>query len=193
MWVDADDIWAPKIPSKFKKNIFELAFAIGYAENECVETTFPANNPIDGVPELTTTNPMTPLIKNSFWVSTMYPYCTGTTSNGAINLIKAVDKLFQTWKGLLKDHLELPISNQPYLLDGRGLSLGSGLIQIRAFAKESKNEVLLMQISKIQELLKSLKNEFCELVTRAEGLNYFGSTKKKATSVTESKKHQASA
>jgi hypothetical protein len=62
MWIDADNMWEPIIPEKLKRSAFQTAIAIGYAENECVETSFPANNPIAGAPEIVVSNPLTPFI-----------------------------------------------------------------------------------------------------------------------------------
>ena len=41
MWIDSDNLWAPNIPNELQEKIFQTAFAIGYAQNECVETNFP--------------------------------------------------------------------------------------------------------------------------------------------------------
>jgi hypothetical protein len=58
MWIDADGMWRPSIPKSLERLTFQMAFAITYAENECVETHFPANNPVKGATELFVGNPM---------------------------------------------------------------------------------------------------------------------------------------
>ncbi len=187
MWVDADDMWAPEIPAAREVEMFRAAFAIGYAENECVETRFPANNPIEGLPELTISNPLSPLDSQSFWSTTMRPYCAGASSSSVADLIGAVDKVFATWRKLFNGHTELPISRKPYLLDDRGLTLRSGICQIRAYAKETENTPLTAALNQVQELLKAAKSEFFGLLTGAQGLAYFGATKKKAAAVSAPK------
>ena len=73
---------------------------------------------------------------------------------------------------------ELPISRQPYLVDSRGLVKEAGIVQIRAYADENKDEVLSADWNTIQKLLTAAKSEFFDLVTTNKGLNYFGSAKK---------------
>jgi hypothetical protein len=183
MWVDADDMWAPEIPAEREVEVFRTAFAIGYAENECVQTHFPANDPIKGLPELTISNPLSPLDSQSFWSTTMRPYCASASPSNIGDLIGAVDKVFATWRKAFNGHTELPISRKPYLLDERGLMLRSGICQIRAYAKETGSTPLLDTLNQVQELLKAVKTEFFGLLTGAQGLAYFGATKKKAAAV----------
>lgn len=192
MWVDADDMWAPEIPKKRESEVFQTAFAIGYAENECVETRFPANNPVDGLPELTISNPLSPLDRHSFWSTTMHPYRAEASSSSARNLVKGVDKVFDTWRKLFNGHTELPISRKPYLLDDRGLTLRSGICQIRAYAKEAESAPLIAALTQVQELLKAVKTEFFGLLTGAEGLAYFSAGKKKAAAVSAPKGNESS-
>jgi hypothetical protein len=184
MWVDADDMWEPTIPDKLKQRVFQTAFAIGYAENECVQARFPANNPAKGLPELTVNNPMTPLDPNSFWSTILRPYCEENSSEIVASLTKAVDKLFNDWKKLFKDRTELPLSDKPYLLDDEGVKLGAGIVQIKAYADEAEDETLQADWSSTQALLSSAKTSFSEIVTSQAGLNYFGVKKKAAAAVT---------
>ena len=184
MWVDADDMWEPEIPRKYESRVFQTAFSIGYAENECVETRFPANNPISELPELTISNPLSPLDRQSFWSITMRPYCATATSRNVQNLVDAVDGVFEAWRRCFKGDTELPISRKPYLLDDRGLTLRSGICQIRAYAKETESLALTTALTRVQGLLKHVKTEFFELLTSSEGLAYFGPGKRKAMRVT---------
>ncbi len=185
MWIDADDMWEPTIPEKLEKIVFQTAFAISYAENECVQTRFPANNPVQGLPELVVNNPMTPLV-DTFWAKTMRPYCDDNPSEVVASLVAAVDKLYSDWKKLFKGQTELPLSKRPYMLDDQGPRLGAGIPQIRAYAEEADNKTLLADWSVVAGLLSSAKTEFHGLVSSTSGLNYFG-VKKKAASATAGK------
>lgn len=184
MWVDADELWEPSIPKKLEKTTFQIAFAIGYAENECVQTRFPANNPVKGLPELIVNNPMTPLV-DSFWSDTIGPYCLDNPSNTVASLIRAVDKLYADWKKLFKGRTELPLSRQSYVLDDQGVQLGAGIPQIRAYAKETDDKNLLADCVAVADLVTSSKAEFYQLVSSTSGLNYFGIRKKSTSATTE--------
>lgn len=177
MWVDAEDMWEPTISEKLEKEVFQTAFAIGYAENECVQTHYPANNPIKGVPELSINNPMTPLV-DSFWSTTMRPYCSGVLPETAASLIEAVDRLFMQWKKLFKEQTVLPLARRTYMLDDRGVQLGAGIVQIRAYAEEAKDKTLLAHYGAVAQLLASARSEFFGYVSSSSGLNYFGAKKK---------------
>lgn len=172
MWVDSDDMWAPAISEKMRSRVFEMALAIAYAENECVETYFPANNPLEGVPELFVGNPMTPLNTASFWQDTLRPQIQ-RPSNSVINLIEAVDATYEVWKGQFGGASELPMSeSRPYFIDQRGLSKTAGLMQIRDYAIENNISALLDAFSRVQNRLRSLKDDFFQVVT--DKLDYFG-------------------
>lgn len=185
MWIDADDMWEPTITEKLEKIVFQTAFAIGYAENECVQTRFPANNPAQGLPELVVNNPMTPLV-DTFWAKTMRPYCDDDPPEVVASLIAAVDTLYSDWKKLFKGQTELPLSKRPYMLDDQGPRLGAGIPQIRAYAEESDNKTLLADWSAVAALLSTAKTQFHGLVSSPSSLNYFG-VKKKAASATAGK------
>src|SRR5439155_1026972 len=61
MWSDAFELWPPMMDAASYASLVRFAYAIGFAENECVSISFPANNPIKGALELHVANPMTPL------------------------------------------------------------------------------------------------------------------------------------
>lgn len=174
MSVDADDLWAPRIPASLERQVFQNAFAIAYAENDCVETRFPANNPVRGVCELNIRNPMSPLNEESFWLTTMRPYCDRAALPTTRALIETVDQLFTGWRRVLNRDSEVRVSRQPYLLDDAPLTLGAGIVQIRDFAREADEQALLHRLARVQESLKCAKSNFFELVTSKNGLNYFG-------------------
>jgi hypothetical protein len=173
MWIDADNMWKPDISEELRKTVYQTAIAIGYAENECLETAFPANNPIAGVPEIVVNNPLTPLSPDSFWNATLKPYCSGTSA-AAKKLIRSVDDVFKEWGALIHRKGELFVSGRPYLLRNDPLPLGSGLVQIRDYAREVNNDLLLDGCAAIQVNLKALKAEFSEMLSSSEGMNYFG-------------------
>jgi hypothetical protein len=166
-----------------EERVFQAAFAIAYAENECVETKFPSGNPVSGAPELVIGNPLTPLDPQSFWSETMKPFCTSVSSPTVAGLIKAVDQLFAEWKAIFRNRAEVPISKKPYFLSAEGLTVGAGLIQIKDFARETNNAALLQRFTEIQTRLKSAKKEFFDLSTSSQGFDYFGSHKKNPSSV----------
>jgi hypothetical protein len=173
MWIDADGMWAPSIPVSLEKRTFQTAFAIAYAENECVEARFPANNPVSGVPELFVGNPLTPIDQNSFWSEVLAPYVSNAPSPIVRRLIEAVDAVFLNWKGLFKTQAEMPVSyTRPYFIDDQTLFKTAGLIQIKDYATENNVATLIACLQAVQEQLRAAKDEFYELVH--SGLNYFG-------------------
>jgi hypothetical protein len=173
MWIDADGMWGPSIPKSLEKQTFQTAFAIAYAENECVETYFPADNPVKGAPELFIGNPMTPLNRDSFWSLVMRPYIGANAPQSVRDLVDSVDRVFRTWKELFKVHTELPVSyEQPYFINDRGLTRAAGLIQIKDYAIENNVASLLAGLADVQACLKAAKEEFFDLVN--VGLDYFG-------------------
>jgi hypothetical protein len=182
IWTDADNMWKPQIPANLESTVFQIAFAVGFAENECVQTHFPANNPVHGLPELTINNPMTPLTE-SFWSKTLRAYCNKNPSPSAASLIEAVDQLFNDWKKLFKGKHELPLSRRPYMLDDRGPQLGAGIIQIRAYSEEANDTTLLADWSAVAKLLSAAKAEFYDLLVSTSSLNYLGIRKKHVSSV----------
>lgn len=177
MWIDADDLWAPPHPERLTQGVFQAAFAIGFAENECIEARFPANNPVKGVLELTANNPMTPHDPNSFWSAVMRPYLRGASRN-VVTLVASVDQLFCEWRKSFGKRTELPISDKPYLLDDMPLTLSAGIVQIRDYARDTDDQNLLQGLSRIQEVLKSVKTDFFGLVTSSAGLDYFARGRK---------------
>jgi hypothetical protein len=175
MWADADDLWAPTIPAHLEQRVFACASAIVFAENECVETYFPANNPVCETQELFVKNPLSPLDPESFWSETIRPQINEAASPAGLALIQSVDEVFARWAQFLGRRRELPIQfDPPYFVDQRGLSRSAGLIQIRDYARDQQVESLLTVLSDLQIRLKAAKAEFYDVVTAEAGLNYFG-------------------
>jgi hypothetical protein len=183
MWIDSDEMWQPMIPIEVEKVVFQTAFAIAYAENECVQTRFPANNPVSGAPELVVNNPLTPLDTQSFWSITMNPFCSSAESSNTTALIKVVDELFAQWKMIFRNRAEVPMGKKPYLLSAGGLTVGAGIVQIKDYARETNNVSLQQKLAEIQIKLKILKSEFFDLSSSRSGFDYFGSQKKAPSSV----------
>ncbi|MCU1332189.1 MAG: hypothetical protein JWM08_1181 [Candidatus Angelobacter sp.] len=181
MWADSDDMWQPMISPEVENRVFQTAFAIGYAENECVETRFPAHNPVLEVPELYIGNPMTPLRPSSFWSTILRPYCAEVESVTVGRLTGAVDALFWEWKKRFKNRSDLAVSRKPYLLDDEGLRIDAGIIQIVHYANETGDQSLVHLYVEVQHLLKSVKNEFFSLIVNE--LAYFGIPQKASASV----------
>ncbi len=70
---------------------------------------------------------------------------------------------------------EIPIGyNPPYFVDERGLTRHAGLVQIRDYARDQRDEQLLAALADAQTMLKAAKAEFHDVVAAPSGLNYFG-------------------
>lgn len=175
MWADAEDMWEPDVPARLERKVLQAAFAIAYAENDCIEARFPADNPVKGAPELELGNPMTPLSTDSFWSKTIQPYCNQNAEADISALIKATDQVFATWKDLFKNNSVVFVSDAPYVLDSQGLTAFAGLPQIKDYAVENNHRVLLECISHMQTKLREVKKRFFNLVNAKDGLDYFGS------------------
>jgi hypothetical protein len=179
MWTDADDMWGPSIPPKLEHSVFSQAFAIAFAENECVETYFPANNPVLGTSEVFVSNPMTPLDPNSFWVTVMRPYIGRSASDQVKALLDAVDELFRVWNGLFHVQHEMAVAyREPYFIDERPLTRTAGITQIRDYAIHNDVKSLLSALTAVQTALKATRDEFYRTVTAKSGVNYFGAKPK---------------
>ena len=174
MWIDAEGMWAPSIPRAFGKYTFQAAFAIAYAENECIDAHFTGNNPKRGLPHLFVPNPMTPLNPESFWSQTLKPYVADCTSSNVRNLVAAVDGVFQIWNVFFALATELPVAyKRPYFVGEGTLTRTAGLVQIRDYASENGVSSLVDQLRQVREHLSVAKRDFFEWVNVK--LNYFGS------------------
>ncbi|MBT2185548.1 hypothetical protein [Sphingobium nicotianae] len=175
MWADAEDLWEPQIPIQHEARTFALSAAIAYAENECVETWYPANNPIHGTREVYVGNPFTPLVEESFWERTVRPAVVLRSSPGAAKLIEAVDTVFALWSKHLGYRREIALNAEPaYFIDARMLGRGAGLIQIRDYAEAAGHGALKEALAEVRSSLRLAKTEFHDLVAAPSGLDYFG-------------------
>jgi hypothetical protein len=170
MWVNQLEMWTIELSEELRR----ISYAIGFAENECVETVFPANNPAKGNIELYSSNPMSPNSSRSFWTTVMKPVFE-TGSSVAHDLVTAVENLFKVWKKHLGNSHEISVSyERPYFVGKGKLTANSGIIQIRDYAKENNVNVLSVEIEKVQKLLSKVKKDFHKKLLSKNDLNYFG-------------------
>lgn len=189
MWVNADEMW-PIIPPKHLENkLTKLSFAIGYAENECVETVFPAGNPVKNAIESRVENPMSPLESSSFWNREMATFFDKNGTDSEDKLVAAVNRVFDIWKKRTKSPKEIYVEySRPYFVGDGRLTSGAGLIQIRDYAKELNDEELLSAFEVVSTELKATKDEFNKLLHQKTGFNYFEIDQKKLNSSVISQK-----
>ena len=178
MWCDNDKLWIPAIPDKLSNEVNKLSYAIGFADNECIETYYPANNPIVETRELFLSNPMTPLDPESFWNTDMKALFDHGPTSIADELVDKVNHLYSVWNNYFKDNTEIIISyEKPYFIEGGVLTKRSGLRQIVDYARENKDEEILDAWSTVQESLKKTKENLYSLLIDEKKINYFGMAK----------------
>lgn len=172
--VDADELWAPNVPPKLVARVRQLVFAIGLADNECVVTKFPANNPVRGAPEVFVPNPMAPSDPDSFWNKHMRASFVTGGKDAAHRLVAAVEALYAHWATMFKKTPEIAVKlDKPYFIGTGFLRATSGISQIRDYANLKADTVLLDLLAKVQSALKEATSEFHELLIGAAGLDYF--------------------
>lgn len=177
MWADPLELWAPVVSPQLELAVRKLSRAIAFADNECVETRFPANNPVHGAPELFVVNPLSPNAPASYWVKHMAEFF-GEDDNVADRLVAAVLAIYKDWQKLFRVHAELPMdSEQPYYIGGNGfVTASSGLMQIREYVEWQDLGALRTQLQSVQSLLKETKTELHRLLISKDAVDYFGST-----------------
>ena len=106
MYIDNETLW-PIDEEKIKDEVLKICFSIGFAENECIEAAFPANDPVEDVPEITISNPMTPLYEDSFWCKYMKQAFNETPKDIYDELVQTVISLFQEWEKEFKSNSEI--------------------------------------------------------------------------------------
>ncbi len=174
MWVDASEIWAPDIRSQHESLAVSYTLAIALAENECVETTFPANNPIPQAPEIWCINPMAPNSASSFWSEHLASRVSATANTPAA-LHSAVNEVYRIWTERFRDAVEIHVPyRRPYFIEEGVLKKTAGLVQIRDFATEMNDRELLDAVQLIRSRQRQAKEEFYDLLVSKNGIDYFG-------------------
>ena len=183
MWVDADEMWPVIAPPRLEDRLTKLSFAIGFAENECIETIFPAGNPVKRAKEIRISNPLTPLDASSFWSQEMASFFKAKGTDPEDKLVSATSQIFNAWKKRLSNKKEIYVDYKtPYFVGDGILGIGAGLVQIRDFAKENNDEDLLRLFENMNLALKETKDEFKNLLHQKNGFNYFEINEKKLNS-----------
>lgn len=175
MWADAMDVWPPNVSAVIDASVHSMAFAIALADNECVETRFPANNPVKGAPALRIGNPMCPADPNSFWTTELHPHVSGRSAHPAAKrVLEAVENVYREWQKEFRARNELPVSYDSAYFIGRG-SLGpfSGLLQIRHFAERMQRPALSEACSVVALRGSELRQAFHQLLLDEKGVAYF--------------------
>lgn len=186
MWANTSEIWAPEIPTNLQHLINQYTFAIGFADNECVETTFPANNPSLGGSKIYINNPLAPTNPDSFWSKIMSPIFQNCDTNLPGKLVKAVKALYQEWEKQFKETPEIvAYYSQPYFIETGYLKKTAGLIQIRHYAESVSHQKLLSLQEEVKQLLKENKEAFNQLLREPQHVNYFGLPSASAEDLTQ--------
>lgn len=179
MWANTLEMW-PITNGLLEDKVKKVCIAIGYAENECLEVTFPANNPIEGCSEIRSINPMSPLDLNSYWSKNFKKYFNATINMPYEDkLVVAVDNIYKVWEKRFKREKEIYIDyKRSYFFESNDfkptLTIGSGLPQIKDFAINTNDNELIQSIEKMQLCLNDTKKQFYNLLTDEDKINYFG-------------------
>ncbi len=176
LWLDNSSIWPPTATGSKLNKTLQYCLAISYADNQCLSVVFPAGNPVPEAPETKIGNPMSPLVKGSFWNREMRPlFNTLPPDSVLVRLVQSTDEVFKSWHRELKGKVEINIAYQrPYLIDSQKLMFDAGLLQIKHYAEETGNQTLIEKFQLMANLLKECKKEFKAFLTDEAGLNYFG-------------------
>lgn len=181
MWTDAMQIWTPTLKEKQEKIATWYSFAIGFAENDCIETSFPANNPVEGLNEIYCSNPMSPNYPDSFWSKIMSTDFLEESDKDFLpkKLVNAVLKLYKEWKSRFHYSSEIKVAYKRKYFIGEGtLTPNAGIVQILDYARERDDVILLNLLKDMRALLKDTKKLFFELLINPHQINYFGSSLK---------------
>lgn len=174
MWVDADEMWTVVAPPRLEQRLTKFAYAIGFAENECVENVFPARNPVETAPEIRSSNPMTPLDDNSYWNKHMAQFFRASGDDPEDKLVASVKAVFKIWRKRVSAERQIFVDyKRAYFVGDGELTEGAGLLQIRDYAKETNDEELNKAFEKVAAALKATKDEFNKLLHQKTGFNYF--------------------
>lgn len=196
MWANMLEMWVPNIDEKDFPKIRQMVFALAFSDNECIETSFPKDNPIKGSPSIVNQNPMSPLSNTSFWSVNLKGYFEeSNVDKESLDLVLAVKSLFREWKTRFKMNKNLiaPYAT-PYFIESNRLSMGAGLIQIKDYAEQTDDAKLKSLLSIVSEKSSILKKSFHQYLTSENGARYFeipNASKQRVHDITqENKQHR---
>lgn len=189
MWANMLEVWIPSIPEEKRDFISRVSAAIVFAENDCIEVNFPANNPVRNSPEISVTNSLSPLSDTSFWNLHYKNLFNSTDTDLSGKLVENVNAVYKLWEKIVKkNHGRVNCEfERSYFVGQSTLSKFAGLSQIRNYAIESDNSDLLKALDTLSLSLKNLKEDFHNKLISENELNYFGIIPK-ATNVQKKQK-----
>ena len=189
IWANQFDLWLPKIPKELENYFYSLCFALALAENRCVVTKFPQDNPVVDSPEVFVDNPLSPLNPESFYNTVLRSFIVENgleiesqknpkkNKNLPIQLLQTFEKMYQTFaqkccsSGILQN---VGLQNEPYFryFDYADfLTPNSGIVQIRKYAEIHSHTDLCAILVEIKKLNLEIKNEIWQILETAI---YFG-------------------
>ena len=178
MWANQEEIWCPwprskKAPAAFLQSVFTFALS----ENECIETEFPANDPVEGAPKVSLSNPMS-LDRGSYWTAVLANHeCWRNEESEAVTTaLGATKKVYTTWgkKFGQRERIHAEYS-KPYFVDRNAqLSKHCGLIQIKHYAAHHKDGELIAVLAELDRAVFLLKAEIYSWLVDKTKLDYFG-------------------
>jgi hypothetical protein len=178
---DAMEIWVPDLISNYDKQITCFSFAIGFADNDCVETIFPANNPVDGLKEIYCTNPMSPNNLDSFWSVYLKKEVLNNDNQLINDLVDSVNNLYAAWKNEFNLNPDIKVTYLcSYFIENGVLTPNAGIKQIKDYVRENPNALLNELIDKLNQSVKQTKKEFYTYLLSKDLINYFGGSESKA-------------
>ncbi len=168
-WANQHSLWKPEITPELESYWYSLCFAFVLAENRCVVTTFEANNPVAGAPEIFVDNPLCPANAESFWSTTLDSQVTNEHSVAWL-LVKKIKELYRTWnlnycKGQYLYNVGL--KDEPYFRYfgyEDYLTPHSGLIQIKKYAEKAGLADMQTLFAEVQNLNKKVREELYRLL-----------------------------
>jgi hypothetical protein len=175
MWANAMQMWPLTPPPALSRHVDSIIYAIALAQNECVETTFPAGNPVAGAPAAHVENPLSPANPTSFWNTTCAPIFHGGDAHPAAQrVVDAVTALYAAWATELGGQARIRVSYAKDYFIGTGrLTRDAGLVQIRDYADANHRDELKAALGQVSERLRELFVEFNAMLHDEAALGYF--------------------
>jgi hypothetical protein len=175
MWANAMQLWPLTVPAASADHVDSIVYAIAFAQNECVETTFPAGNPVAGAPALHVSNPMSPISPTSFWNTTCAPvFQRGAAHPAAQRVVDAVTAVYDEWTKEMGGRVRMPVSYTADYFVGKGvLTQNAGIVQIREYADINKRGPLSAALAEMGSRLRELFITFNGMLHDSADLGYF--------------------